>query len=74
MLNFSVCENKYNFCHHLILTASMTNQEWKNIAFFLNQLHKKKNLITNITYIKTTTVFVIKDTTPPPPITSPFLS
>lgn len=42
MLNFSVCENKYNFCHRLILTASMTNQEWKNIAFFLNQLHKKK--------------------------------
>lgn len=73
MLNFSVCENKYNFCHHLILTASITNQEWKNIAFFKIS-YTKKNLITNITYIKTTTVFVIKDTTPPPPITSPFLS
>lgn len=74
MLNFSVCENKYNFCHHLILTASMTNQEWKNIAFFKISYTQKKNLITNITYIKTTTVFVIKDTTPSPPITSPFLS
>lgn len=74
MLNFSVCENKYNFCHHLILTASMTDQpRVKNIAFFKIS-YTKKNLITNITYIKTTTVFVIKDTTPPPPITSPFLS
>lgn len=51
----------------------MTNQEWKNIAFFKIS-YTKKNLITNITYIKTTTVFVIKDTTPPPPITSPSLS
>lgn len=68
MLNFSVCENKYNFCHHLILTASMTNQEWK-ILLFLKSVTQKKNLITNITYIKTTTVFVIKVTNPPPPIT-----
>lgn len=52
----------------------MTNQEWKNIAFFKISYTQKKNLITNITYIKTTTVFVIKDTTPPPPITSPSLS
>lgn len=42
MLNFSVCENKYNFCHRLILTASITNQEWKNIAFLKISYTKKK--------------------------------
>lgn len=43
----------------------MTNQEWK-ILLFLKSVTQKKNLITNITYIKTTTVFVIKEYYPTP--------